>query len=1036
MFKDAFSSGFTQAQNSLAGMKGALGELNKNQDMNRLAADLAMASSLTQPFRDGLSSLMDEPSRLAGTFESSMKNIQAITGKSASEIGTLGGELLKIGGESAAGPLAVAEAFNDVAGGVAMVSEVVPLLDVQMQVLNNALSLAEAGQANLGTAAEGLTKIMNSYRFTMGSVTEVNERAAWTSDVMTQAVGMGMGSMEEFVSAMAPISGVAASVGVGFDEIGSTMAYMTATTDSAATAGTKLSAFMTALQKPSDALATALASVGITSGSAMLAEFGLAESAMIVNRAFDGNQDAIAQAMGRQEAMKAVISLTADAYSGFAQQFGTTMDGVTAAAQSIQVESYESKLARLTAATDSLQIQIGGDINAIKGFFVDMGAGFLTHVVSPIMSSPVGEVFQGIAAGAGLAAKSVLDMGSGALNTATQLVMLTATLQNSGGFATLFKNSLGLITSPLKGIGTGLAGMGKGVLSIGSSIVGTLPKIGAWIASMWSVEAAHKAGAAIRAFPSHISDIGKSLAQAIPKMGQWITSVTRVSAVNAAASGKSLWSGIINGALSAGRSFISALPAVWAWIASGWATAAAWIAATWPILAVIGGIALLALGAVALVKNWDAVSAFFASLWNKITGAFSAAFDWIKNLLGGVSNKVLGVVAVFLPFIGIPALIIKNWETIQAFFAGLWSRITTLVTTAWNGIKNFFAGLWAGITAEFASAWNGILSFFNSVWNSITQTAASAANWFSGVWNNALSLFNSIWNGITQTVASAANWFSGVWEAVAGGFSAAWLRVSDFFTAIWEGIKGVVLGFVEWFSPVIDAIIAPFKGIANVIGGIIGAVGGWFGETVELGKTELSKAGENKTKNYAITPDQRDAALADTNVATALGYTTSLAVPALAPSAAIVPPPPITTTSAITPPSLTAQTGAGADAAGGAGKSLLNEHLAAASRKGIAGADISAAASGAFMGAGGQAFTGIDAGELEREAAVTFQAAVSAKTLTGEAPKPVSERRNEIAGNKVFNIQNVNLNTDDIHSLLDIARLLEMAVHEPLESAI
>jgi hypothetical protein len=56
-------------------MKGALGELGANQDMNRLAADLAMASSLTEPFRQKLSALLDVPSRLAGGFETSMKNI-------------------------------------------------------------------------------------------------------------------------------------------------------------------------------------------------------------------------------------------------------------------------------------------------------------------------------------------------------------------------------------------------------------------------------------------------------------------------------------------------------------------------------------------------------------------------------------------------------------------------------------------------------------------------------------------------------------------------------------------------------------------------------------------------------------------------------------------------------------------------------------------------------------------------------------------------------------------------------------------------
>jgi TP901 family phage tail tape measure protein len=924
-FKDAFSSGFANARNSFAGMKAALGEINQNQSMNSLAADLAMASALTQPFRDGLSGMLDEPSRLAGTFESSMKNIQAITGASANEISKLGGELNKIGGQSAAGTLAVAGAFNDVAGGIAMVSEGVPLLDAQMRVLNNALSLAEAGQADLGVATNGLVKIMNSYGFTMGSLAEIDGKAAWASDVMTQAVGMGMGSMQEFVSAMAPISGMAASVGVGFDEIGSTMAYMTATTDSAATAGTKLSAFMTALQKPSDALAAALESVGITSGSAMLAEFGLAESAMIVNRAFGGNQDAIAQAMGRQEAMKAVVSLTADAYSGFAQQFGETMSGVTAAAQVIQVESYESKVGRLNAATDSLKVQIGGDINAIKGFFVDMGAGFLTHVAAPILSSPVGGVFQGIAAATGLAAKTVLDLGSGALNTATQLVVMTATIQNAGGFTKLFGSALGGLASPLRNIGTSIAGM----------------------------------------------------------VGPLIAKTAATFAATAAEVG-----------------FAGAM----------WATAGAVWAATWPILAVVAGVAALALGGYMLVKHWDAVSGFFVNLWNTITGAFSAAFDWIQNLLGGVSNKVLGVLAVFLPFIGIPALIIKNWDTIAAFFAGLWSRITTLVSTVWTGIKNFFAGLWLDITAGVANAWNGMLSFFNSVWS-----------------------------GIVQTVLSVANWLSGVWTGITGGFASAWLWVKDLVVSVWENIKGVVLGFVEWLSPVIDAIIAPFKAIGNVIGEIVNGIGGWFGNTVELGKAELAKRNEAKTTVPADTPFTDATASAVSSSFTDRWQFIPPADTAAPAAASAVTPFTAATTNAAAPqliPPVAAapfQTSAGTAMSGG--NAVLAEHLAAASRKGVATTDLGVSASDAFMSAGASALPVIP--DFSGETQTDFP--IAARPVESPSLRPFwkdEEAKPAKSEPRVVKIENLYLQADDTLDLLNFLRQLEHAVLQPVEVAV
>mgnify|MGYP000977852758 CR=1 FL=1 len=453
-FKDAFSSGFTNAKNSMAGMKDAIGEINRNKDMFDLAGDLSLMSGRFDELAGKITSMMDAPSELAGGFESTMKNIRAISiaeGMTAEEADALGQKLLTIGSTATAGPLAVAAAYNDVAGGIANAT-------AQMPIMEKALSLAEAGQADLGTATNGLVKIMNAYNFAKDgqSKEDIVQKAAWASDVITQAVGKGVGSMEEFVSAMSPISGLASSVGIGFDEIGSTMAYMTATTDTASTAGTKLQSFMIALQKPSKELSAALASVGIASGSAMLEEYGLAESARIVQSAFAGNQDAMVAAMGRAEAMQAVIALTGDAYSDFAKQFGSSMKGITEVSQAIQTESYESKTGRLQAISDSLKIKMGDDINAIKGFFVDMKTSFLTDVVSRMMDSPVGGVFQRIAAFAGIAAGGVFRLGSGVLNTATQLVTLTSTISNAGGITKLFSSTLGTLKNAVTGIGSSL----------------------------------------------------------------------------------------------------------------------------------------------------------------------------------------------------------------------------------------------------------------------------------------------------------------------------------------------------------------------------------------------------------------------------------------------------------------------------------------------------------------------------------------------------------------------------------------------------
>jgi hypothetical protein len=115
--------------------------------------------------------------------------------------------------------------------------------------------------------------------------------------------------------------------------------------------------------------------------------------------------------------------------------------------------------------------------------------------------------------------------------------------------------------------------------------------------------------------------------------------------------------------------------------------------------------------------------------------------------------------------------------------------------------------------------------------------------------------------------------------------------------SVWDNIKGVALGFVEWLSPVIDLIICPFKQIGNVIGGIIGTAGGWFGETADMGKTGIARMSENKAvMDAAAKPGE-----------TAAPITQTAASPLAVPSFSAAPVVPVTeTASPITAPAFTA----------------------------------------------------------------------------------------------------------------------------------
>lgn len=148
--------------------------------------------------------------------------------------------------------------------------------------------------------------------------------------------------------------------------------------------------------------------------------------------------------------------------------------------------------------------------------------------------------------------------------------------------------------------------------------------------------------------------------------------------------------------------------------------------------------AALALGGVLLCKNWGKVKEFFTGVFTKIQG-----------LLSGVSNKALAVAAVSAPVTGIPALVIKNRDAVKAFFAGLRVRVTAAFKAAFEGIqsapagiKNFFTGIWAGIKDFFASVWDGMVNIVLSI-----------AAWFSGVWASISGAFAAAWNRVRDLFA-------------------------------------------------------------------------------------------------------------------------------------------------------------------------------------------------------------------------------------------------------------------------------------------
>jgi TP901 family phage tail tape measure protein len=186
---------------------------------------------------------------------------------------------------------------------------------------------------------------MNAYSLASGDATSATANAAKVSDVLTQTVGQGVGSMEAFIGAFSQVSGLRASVGVGFDEVGAALAFITTQGPSAAEAATQLKTAETSLLTPNKTISEALQeAIGIASGSAMLAEYGLVESLNIVRQSVGGSQDMLAKALGSTEALNGATAMLGSGYTDFTAKFRAALaSSVTAETTAIQNQSYKAK---------------------------------------------------------------------------------------------------------------------------------------------------------------------------------------------------------------------------------------------------------------------------------------------------------------------------------------------------------------------------------------------------------------------------------------------------------------------------------------------------------------------------------------------------------------------------------------------------------------------------------------------------------------------------------------------------------------------
>ncbi len=240
--------------------------------------------------------------------------------------------------------------------------------------------------------------------------------------------------------------------------------------------------------------------------------------------------------------------------------------------------------------------------------------------------------------------------------------------------------------------------------------------------------------------------------------------------------------------------------------------AAAFVAANLPLILISAAVALVAVGAYELVKNWGAVSGFFKKIWEDVRKFFMDAIHDVTDVVKGWYPIILGILSGGILLI--PALIFKYWSQISGFV----SRIV-------GDVVGFFTALPGEIVGALGDVVGTVFGAFKSAASWIdTNVLQPVISWFSGLPGRIAGGFGDIFGVALRGWISIATWVdSNLLQPVIRFFTGLPGRIADGFGDIWGTVFRRWMNIAQWVD---TNLIQPFLSAwTNLPGKIVNVIG-------------------------------------------------------------------------------------------------------------------------------------------------------------------------------------------------------------------
>ena len=314
--------------------------------------------NLTQGLTVPLLALGGASVKLASDFDESMTKIQTLVGISGDVVDGFKDSVLDLAGDTAQAPAELADALFTVTSAGLRGAEA-------MEVLEMAAKGSAVGMGETKEIARAVTAVMQAY----GPETM---SAAKAMDVLTATVREGNLEASELAPVLGRVVGLAAQMGVGFDQVGASIATFTRLGVDSAEAVTGLRGFLSGIIKPTNEGAEALASMGMSFEGLRksIEQDGLAQTMVSLIQTFDGNVEALSSVIPNVRALGAVMGT-----AGVQGKAYLEIQDNLANSTGILNEAFEK-----TAKSGSFQLKQA--FNQLKELGTDMGA-----VILPVVAN-------------------------------------------------------------------------------------------------------------------------------------------------------------------------------------------------------------------------------------------------------------------------------------------------------------------------------------------------------------------------------------------------------------------------------------------------------------------------------------------------------------------------------------------------------------------------------------------------------------------------------------------------------------------------